>query len=113
VFSDCRRLLVANLTIALDEQLLREARIKAVQQGTSVNEICRQAVERFARGDAALHQQRADRLQRILANAAQAAPRGTGPAWPGREAFYVEVLRERGLLKDDIATPDSVRQPAR
>jgi hypothetical protein len=116
---------MANLTIALDEQLLREARIKAVQQGTSVNEICRQAVERFARGDAAQQQQRVERLQRLLANAAKATPQGTGPAWPGRAAFYDEVLRERGLLQDavthtaeDAATdeaeaPGDKRRPAR
>lgn len=39
---------MANMTIAIDDDLLRAARIKAVQQGTSVNEICRQAIARFA-----------------------------------------------------------------
>ena len=39
---------MANLTLAIDDDLLRAARIKAVQQGTSVNEICREAIERFA-----------------------------------------------------------------
>ena len=41
---------MANMTIAIDDSLLRAARVKAVQQGTSVNEICRQAIEAFARG---------------------------------------------------------------
>lgn len=101
---------MANLTIALDEQLLREARIKAVQQGTSVNEICRQAVERFARGS---DDDAEARLARLLAIAAQATAHGSGPAWPGREAFYDEVLRERGLLKDEAATADSGQPPTR
>ena len=41
---------MANMTIAIEDSLLRAARVKAVQQGTSVNEICRQAIEAFARG---------------------------------------------------------------
>ena len=39
---------MSNLTVVIDDDLLRTARIKALQQGTSVNEICRQAIERFA-----------------------------------------------------------------
>jgi hypothetical protein len=39
---------MSNLTVVIDDELLRTARIKALQQGTSVNEICRQAIERFA-----------------------------------------------------------------
>lgn len=38
---------MSNLTVVIDDALLRQARIKALEQGTSVNEICRQAVERF------------------------------------------------------------------
>lgn len=38
---------MSNLTVVIDDALLRSARIKALEQGTSVNEICRQAVERF------------------------------------------------------------------
>ena len=40
---------MANLTLAIDDDLLRAARIKAVQEGTSVNEICREAIARYAR----------------------------------------------------------------
>ncbi len=46
---------MSNLTITIDSELLRAARIKAVAQGTSVNEVCRQAIAAFARqgdGDA-------------------------------------------------------------
>ena len=39
---------MANLTLVIDDDLLRAARIKVVQQGTSVNEICREAIARFA-----------------------------------------------------------------
>ncbi len=45
---------MSNLTITIDDQLLRAARIKAVQQGTSVNEVCRQAIAAFALDDPSL-----------------------------------------------------------
>jgi hypothetical protein len=45
---------MSNLTITIDDQLLRTARIKAVQQGTSVNEVCRQAIAAFALDDPSL-----------------------------------------------------------
>lgn len=94
---------MANLTIAIDDALLREARIKAVQQGTSVNEVCRQAVEKFVRGE---RSDAAERFARIKAIADRVAPAPvSGPVWPGREAFYEEVLRERGLIRDDEAAP--------
>jgi len=78
---------MANLTIAIDDELLRAARIKAVAQGTSVNEICREAIERFASQDA----RRTQRTRRLLtlADRLAAAP---GPGWPGRDTLYDEAL---------------------
>lgn len=88
---------MANLTIVVDDQLLQAARIKALQQGTSVNEVCRQAIERFA-GSTARGQKTLAALQALMS-----APRAsrTEPVWPGRAAFYEEVLRERGLIEPD------------
>lgn len=74
---------MANMTIAVDDQLLRAARIKAVQQGTSVNEICRQAIEAFAQG-AGDADARVARLK-VLAKKVRAADE---PLWPGRDALY-------------------------
>jgi plasmid stability protein len=39
---------MANLTIALDDDLLRQARIRAVEQGTSVNAIVREYLATYA-----------------------------------------------------------------
>ena len=39
---------MSNLTLVIEDDLLRAARIKAIQEGTSVNEICRQAIARYA-----------------------------------------------------------------
>lgn len=89
---------MANLTIAIDDQLLQAARLKALLQGTSVNEVCREAIARFAQVDEAVDQRLA-KLRRLALQVGQrTAP---APLWPGREAFYDEVLRERGLLGSD------------
>jgi plasmid stability protein len=41
---------MANLTISVDDELLREARVRAVQDGTSVNRLLREHLERYVRG---------------------------------------------------------------
>lgn len=101
---------MANLTIAIDDELLRAARIKAVAEGTSVNEVCRRAIERYARPEVDDIDARIATL-RAIARKTKASPAGE-PIWPGREAFYEEVLRERGLLGP---RPDSgpVPKPAK
>ena len=40
---------MANLTIAVDEQVLKRARIKALEQGTSVNAVLRSYLEQYVR----------------------------------------------------------------
>ena len=89
---------MANLTLVIDDQLLQAARVKALQQGTSVNEVCREAIARYARRDDAA----ASRLAVLRRAAAQIGQRDDAqPLWPGREALYDEVLSQRGLLKDN------------
>lgn len=39
---------MANLTVTVDEQILRKARIKAIEHGTSVNAVVSQYLERYA-----------------------------------------------------------------
>ena len=44
---------MANLTITVDERLLRNARMRALEDGTSVNALLREYLERYAgEGDA-------------------------------------------------------------
>ena len=83
---------MSNLTLAIDDELLREARIKALRDGTSVNEICRRAIEQYV-GQASKGEQLAARLRASFA-LAKRAPAGSGPAWPGREAIYAERMDE-------------------
>jgi hypothetical protein len=40
---------MANLTLTIDDQLLKMARMRAVEQGTSVNAVVRDYLERYAR----------------------------------------------------------------
>lgn len=84
---------MANLTLAIDDDLLRAARIKAVQEGTSVNEICREAIARYAQP---AQRDGEDFMAQLRALAARMPKGKTGqPAWPGREALYEEAMAER------------------
>lgn len=83
---------MSNLTISIDAALLRAARIKALQQGTSVNEVCRRAISAFAgEGDAAQAEAQARAFW------AHAEHLKLGPRLghlPRREELYAELLAE-------------------
>jgi len=49
---------VANLTIAIDDEVLRRARIRALEAGTSVNALLRSYLEAYV-GDEAMAKRRA------------------------------------------------------
>ena len=83
---------MSNLTLAIDDQLLRDARIKALHDGTSVNEICRRAIEQYV-GRESEGERRVARLRESFALAKHRAP-GAGPAWEGRDAIYAERMDE-------------------
>jgi hypothetical protein len=42
---------MANLTVTVDERVLRRARIRALEEGTSVNAVVGQYLERYAAAD--------------------------------------------------------------
>jgi hypothetical protein len=87
---------MANITLSIDDALLQAARIRAVKEGTSVNEICRQAIESYAR-------RQGDRLARYreLQARLDARPGTTGPPKPriGREQLYDILFSERSGSK--------------
>jgi hypothetical protein len=68
---------MANLTITIDDALLKLARMRALEQGTSVNALLREYLETYA-GSAAL-QKRA--LADLLELSAQAASRRGDATW--------------------------------
>ena len=65
---------MTNLTLTIDEVLLRRARIRALESGTSVNALVREFLARYAGVDA-----QRDAMQAFGENADQARA-GSGPA---------------------------------
>lgn len=84
---------MANITLSIDDALLQAARVRAVKEGTSVNEICRKAIEAYAR-------RREDRLTRYreLTARVDADPGVSGKQLPrmSREELYDAMTSERG-----------------
>ena len=87
---------MANITLSIDDALLQAARVRAVKEGTSVNEVCRRAIEGYAR-------RRDDRAARYRALLAQidANPGVAGRQLPRetREELYEKMMSERKLDK--------------
>lgn len=69
---------MANVTLAVDEEVLRRARIRALEQGTSVNALIRQYLESFA-GNAPANEGVAAFLE--LASRSSATSGKAGRAW--------------------------------
>ncbi len=75
---------MANLTLTLDDDTLRRARIRALEQGTSVNALVRDYLERYAGESAA-----AEGLRSFLA-ATERSGAGSGPegrSWTRDELY--------------------------
>ncbi len=84
---------MTNLTLSIDDKLLQAARIRAVKEGTSVNDICRKAIEAYAQASG---RERLDRYRKVQAEI-DAMPR-TGPVlaapWTSRDAMYEQMFSE-------------------
>jgi plasmid stability protein len=68
---------MANLTIVIDDGVLRRARIRALEQGTSVNAILRSYLETYAAVDA----EREGAVGRMLEASRQATTGSGGRRW--------------------------------
>jgi hypothetical protein len=81
---------MANLTLSIDDKVLQAARVRAVKEGTSVNEICRKAIENFARASG---RSRVERFDALMARLDAERPSGPVPApWRNRQEMYEELL---------------------
>lgn len=81
-----------NLTITLDEEVVRRARIRALEQGTSVNAVVRRFLESYAGRDEA--RQARGRLAEIASGLPVAERAAEGRGWK-REDIYAERVSER------------------
>lgn len=67
---------MSNLTLVIDDEILRRARIRALEQGTSVNALVRGYLEGIAGGSAAAHA-----VAGFLAIVEKAGAESDGRAW--------------------------------
>jgi hypothetical protein len=82
---------MANLTVTIDERVLRRARIKALEQGTSVNKVVSQYLERYAGMGA---------TERALAEFLEIAEGTHASSGPGGRTWRREDLYDRPVLRD-------------
>jgi plasmid stability protein len=87
---------VANLTITIDDALLRRARIRALEHGTSVNALLRDYLTAYA--GLALQQERA--LADLLALSAAATSRRGVARWTREDLHEREATPETGALPE-------------
>ena len=93
---------MSNLTVSVDEHLIKRARMRAIEQGTSLSAKVREFLQAYAGGSQdALAQQRAESTARLLA-AMDAAAAVSGPALPPAAA----ARGQRRSLRDEIYEGD-------
>jgi hypothetical protein len=81
---------MANLTITIDERLLKQARMRALEDGTSVNALLRAYLERYAgSGDAG----------EALGGFARLARQSTATSGPRGRAWTRDELHDRTGLR--------------
>jgi plasmid stability protein len=73
-----------NLTITVDDELLRRARIRALTQGTSVNAVLREFLESYAGSDTEAAAR--NRLAK-LARASSASSDPEGRSWTRKDVY--------------------------
>lgn len=82
---------MANITLSIEDALLQAARVRAVKEGTSVNEVCRRAIEAYARRK----DDHGARYRELLARI-DATPRPGKPLpKESRDDLYERLLSER------------------
>lgn len=93
---------MTNLTISLDEAIVRGARIRAIQEGTSVSakvrDFLRQYVEGTSAQEAQLKQTATQRLMDSIAKASQASASSKSVKAEGstlRDALYADDFRQQ------------------
>ncbi len=74
---------MANLTITVDEQILKQARLRALREGTSVNRMLRERLESYVKDD---HRRRKAILG--LLRLSRSARSGSGGRRVRREDVY-------------------------
>lgn len=77
---------MSNITIALDESLLRSARIKAVQAGTTVNAVLREKLREFV-GETSVEPDHMKGMRQFIAMARKSKGNSQGRKWTREDAY--------------------------
>ena len=80
---------MANLTLTIDDEVLKKARIHALERGTSVNALVREYLERIVHDESEL-----EAIVKGIEATADAAPERRASKWT-RDDLYAERLRWR------------------
>jgi hypothetical protein len=83
---------MTNLTITVDEQTLKRARMRALEEGASENAVLRDYLESYA----GVSREQREALRRILASSRESTS-GSGPGgrtWTREELYDREGLRK-------------------
>lgn len=72
---------MANLTIVVDDDLLRRARVRAAEKGVSVNRVLREYLESWAAGQ----DKRASAVELLLRSSKRSQSRRGGRSWTRHE----------------------------
>lgn len=83
---------MTNLTIVVDEQTLKRARIRALEEDTSVNAVLREYLE----GYAGVRREREEAGRKLLELARNSSMSSGGEGLPEREELYEERLGPYG-----------------
>lgn len=87
-----------NLTITIDDEVLRRARIRALSQGTSVNAILREFLESYAGSDVE------SAARKRLARLARQSTASSGPAgrtWTRDDVYADRVDRNQSVHESE------------
>lgn len=79
---------MSNLTIVVDKETLRKARIRALEEGTSVNAVLREFLERYS----GIRRERREAGRKLLELAENSGAGSGGKGLPKREELYEERL---------------------
>ena len=82
---------MANLTISVDEEVLKRARIRAIEEGDSVNRFLARQLARYARVDQDADDRR-ESANRFIKLSKRTAGSSDGRGWT-REQLWEDVLQ--------------------
>lgn len=89
---------MSNLTISVDDEIIKRARVRAIQQGTSVSAKLREFLQNYVDGsDETLKKQREDAATLLLQTMQAATAQTRADAGPAASAG-----RKRRTLRDDL-----------